>query len=196
MPISGIIFGGRRKDTIPLICETFNWEHGVFAASTLGSETTAAASHSTGNVRRDPMAMLPFCGYNMSSYFAHWLNFGKKLKNPPKIFMANWFKKDGNGKFIWPGFGENFRVIKWMINRVKGKADGVKTPLGFMPKMSELDLSGLNLSEEVVKKLFEVNPEEWKKELAEIEQFYGQYGSEIPVALLNKLKELKEKIKI
>jgi len=195
VPISGIIFGGRRKDTIPLICETFNWEHGVFAASTLGSETTAAASHSTGNVRRDPMAMLPFCGYNMSSYFAHWLNFGKKLKNPPKIFMANWFKKDENGKFIWPGFGENFRAIKWMINRIKGKADGVETPLGIMPKMSEFDLSGLNLSEKVIKKLFEINPEEWKKELSEIEQFYGQYNSEIPVALLNKLKELKEKIK-
>ena len=195
VPISGIIFGGRRKDTIPLICETFNWEHGVFAASTLGSETTAAASHSTGNVRRDPMAMLPFCGYNMSSYFAHWLNFGKKLKNPPKIFMANWFKKDENGKFIWPGFGENFRAIKWMINRIKGKADGVETPLGIMPKMSEFDLSGLNLSEKVIKKLFEINPEEWKKELSEIEQFYGQYSSEIPVALLNKLKELKEKIK-
>jgi len=195
VPISGIIFGGRRKDTIPLVCETFNWEHGVFAASTLGSETTAAASHSLGNVRRDPMAMLPFCGYNMSSYFAHWLNFGKKLKNPPKIFMANWFKKDENGKFIWPGFGENFRAIKWMINRIKGKADGVETPLGIMPKMSEFDLSGLNLSEKVIKKLFEINPEEWKKELSEIEQFYGQYSSEIPVALLNKLKELKEKIK-
>jgi len=195
VPISAILFGGRRSNTIPLVTEAFDWEHGVFKASSNGSETTAAAAGQAGIVRRDPMAMLPFCGYNMGDYFAHYLKIGAGLAHPPKIFTVNWFKKDEKGKFIWPGFRDNSRVIKWMIDRVKGKVGGRETPVGIMPNISDLDLSGLNLSDATIKELFKIDKAEWEQEAAETEGFYAQFGARLPAALAKRLAELKEGLK-
>ena len=191
VPISGIIFGGRRSTTIPLVAEAFDWEHGVFRASANGSETTAAAAGKAGVVRRDPMAMLPFCGYNMADYFAHYLGIGASLAEPPKMFFVNWFKKDSRGNFMWPGFRDNSRVIKWMVDRIKGRAPARKTPVGLMPNLSDLDLKGLDISQETMEKLFEVDSTEWGQEVAEIEAFYDQFGERLPAALRRRLAELK-----
>jgi phosphoenolpyruvate carboxykinase (GTP) len=191
VPISGIIFGGRRSNTIPLVCEAFDWEHGVFRASANGSETTAAATGQAGLVRRDPMAMLPFCGYNMADYFGHWLRMGAESTQNPKIFFVNWFRKDGEGKFIWPGFRDNSRVIKWMVDRIKGKVDARQTPVGLMPHLNDLDLQGLSLPGSTIDKLFEVDINEWRKEAAEIETFYARFGDRLPKALSKRLEELK-----
>ncbi|MCX5806574.1 MAG: phosphoenolpyruvate carboxykinase (GTP) [Proteobacteria bacterium] len=192
VPISVILFGGRRSDTVPLVCESFNWNHGVFKASSLGSETTTAAAGQIGVVRRDPMAMLPFCGYNMADYFQHWMNIGAKLTNPPKIFFVNWFKKNDQGKFIWPGFGENFRIIKWMLDRAKGRIQATETPIGFIPEKKDIDLTGLDISKETLKKLFEINKDEWQKEIEGIEAFYGQFGEKLPKELTGQLAQLKK----
>jgi phosphoenolpyruvate carboxykinase (GTP) len=193
VPISAILFGGRRSDTVPLVCESFDWNHGVFKASSLGSETTTAAAGQIGVVRRDPMAMLPFCGYNMVDYFRHWMNIGGRLKAPPKIFFVNWFKKDAQGIFIWPGFRENFRIIKWMMDRVKGTLSAQETPLGFMPNYADLNLNGLDISKGTLDKLFEVNTGEWKREIKDIEAFYGQFGERFPNELTRQLDELKKR---
>jgi phosphoenolpyruvate carboxykinase (GTP) len=194
VPISGIIFGGRRKDTIPLVYECKDWDSGVFTASIIGSETTAAASGTQGAVRRDPMAMLPFCGYNMGDYFQHWIDMGKKLKKPPKIFMVNWFRKDEKGAFMWPGFRDNSRVIKWMIDRIENSKPAIETEIGLFPQKNDIDLSGLNIDKSIMDKLLSVNKEEWKKEISSIEEFYAKFGDKIPKELTNLLKELKEKI--
>jgi len=192
VPISAILFGGRRSDTVPLVTESFDWNHGVFKASSLGSETTTAAAGAVGVVRRDPMAMLPFCGYNMADYFRHWMNVGSKLVNPPKIFFVNWFKKDEKGKFIWPGFGDNFRVIKWMMDRVKGTVSAKETPVGFLPEYGDLNLSGLDISKETFEKLFEIKGDQWKKEIEGIVEFYGRFGGRIPKELEEYLDKLKK----
>ncbi len=194
VPISGILFGGRRSSTIPLVCESFDWEHGVFRASANGSETTAAATGKAGVVRRDPMAMLPFCGYNMGDYFSHWLRVGSQLSQPPKIFFVNWFKKDPDGRFIWPGFRDNSRVIKWMVDRIKGKVSARETPIGLMPHLGDLDMEGLRLPAETMDELFAVDSGEWRKEADQIEAFYGQFGERLPVALRKRLGELRDKI--
>ncbi|MDR1784501.1 MAG: phosphoenolpyruvate carboxykinase (GTP) [Endomicrobium sp.] len=193
VPISGIIFGGRRKDTIPLVYETKDWSSGVFAASIIGSETTAAASGQLGNVRRDPMAMLPFCGYSMGDYFQHWLNIGKRVKKPPKIFMVNWFRKDEDGKFMWPGFKDNSRVIKWMLDRIEGKTGVRECEIGLFPQEGSIDLSGLDIKEKTMQKLLKIDRGEWKKEISMIEEFYAKFGDKIPVDLRNHLYALKEK---
>jgi phosphoenolpyruvate carboxykinase (GTP) len=194
VPISGILFGGRRSDTVPLVCESVDWEHGVFKASSLGSETTTAAAGQVGVVRRDPMAMLPFCGYNMADYFRHWMDVGKTLADPPKIFFVNWFQKDAAGKFMWPGFRDNFRVIKWMIDRIKGKVSAKETAIGFMPHMADLNLSGLDISEGVMSRLFEIHREHWVKEVEGIEQFYAQFGTRLPEPLKMHLEKLKKSL--
>ncbi|MDR2191447.1 MAG: phosphoenolpyruvate carboxykinase (GTP) [Endomicrobium sp.] len=194
VPISGIIFGGRRAGTIPLVYEAKNWDAGVFAASIIGSETTAAAGGTQGIVRRDPMAMLPFCGYNMGDYFKHWLDMGKNLKKQPKIFMVNWFRKDENGKFMWPGFRDNSRIIKWMIDRIENKANAVETAVGLSPEKGAIDVSGLEISEETVDKLLNVNKEDWKKETVMIEEFYAKFGDKIPPQLKNHLAVLKKAV--
>jgi phosphoenolpyruvate carboxykinase (GTP) len=194
VPISAILFGGRRSDTIPLVCESLNWNHGVFKASSLGSETTTAAAGQVGVVRRDPMAMLPFCGYNMADYFSHWMNIGGKLVNPPKIFFVNWFKKDSQGKFIWPGFRDNFRIIKWMIDRVNNAVPAKDTPIGLMPDYKDIDFTGLDISKEIFDKLFEVKMEDWCREIQGIEEFYRQFDERLPKELINQLDELKKRI--
>ena len=192
VPISGIIFGGRRKTTIPLVYESFDWEHGVFLASIMGSETTSAAAGQAGVVRRDPMAMLPFCGYNMGDFLAHWLNFSKRLKHVPKIFMVNWFRKDEEGKFLWPGFRENSRVIKWMLDRINGKVKATDTPIGLLPDVKDIDLSGLEIAPSAIHKLFEINGAEWKSETDEIGKFYAQFGDRLPSKLMFFLEKLKK----
>ena len=194
VPISAIILGGRRTQVIPLVTEAFNWQHGVFLGVRTGSETTAAAVHKEGVLRRDPMAMLPFCGYNMGDYFKHWLNIGKKLTNPPKIYSVNWFRVDDNGKFIWPGFGENIRVLKWIIDRVNNQAAAKETPIGMIPDMKDLDLNGLNIPEQKLKRLFEINPCEWKAELQDIEKFLTQFAEHIPPEIWQEYKSLSAKL--
>ncbi len=191
VPISAIIFGGRRKKLIPLVVESLDWQHGVFLGSRMGSETTAAAAGATGQVRRDPMAMLPFCGYNMADYFAHWLDIGKKCKNPPKIFSVNWFRTDENDKFIWPGFGDNIRVIKWMLDRIGGHAGAKETPIGLVPNASDLDMTGLNIPQDKLAKLFDVNMTEWGTEIADIKTFIDKFGTRIPKEIVQEYEKLK-----
>ncbi len=195
VPISAILFGGKRANLIPLVAESFNWQHGVFTGTRMGSEITAAASSLTvGAVRRDPMAMLPFCGYNMGDYFKHWLDFGKKLKHPPKIFSINWFRTDENGKFIWPGFGDNIRVIKWVIDRINGKSGARETPLGLLPDLKDMDLSGLNIPQEKLERLFAIDPSEWTGELQEIEKYLSGFGKQMPEEIWQEYRALAEKL--
>jgi len=195
VPISAILFGGKRANLIPLVAESFNWQHGVFTGTRMGSEITAAASSLTvGAVRRDPMAMLPFCGYNMGDYFKHWHDFGKKLKHPPKIFSINWFRTDENGKFIWPGFGDNIRVIKWVIDRINGKSGARETPLGLLPDLKDMDLSGLNIPQEKLERLFAIDPSEWTGELQEIEKYLSGFGKQMPEEIWQEYRALAEKL--
>ncbi|MFH0947505.1 MAG: phosphoenolpyruvate carboxykinase (GTP) [Elusimicrobiota bacterium] len=190
VPISAIIFGGKRTQLIPLVVESFNWQNGVFLGARMGSETTAAAVHKEGQLRRDPMAMLPFCGYNMGDYFKHWLNIGKKLQNPPKIFSVNWFRTNENGSFIWPGFGDNIRVLKWIIDRVDSKVKAVSTPVGYVPDLDDLDMSGLDIPRKNLEKLVEVKIADWKDELDDTGKFFKQFGKNIPPELEKELAEL------
>jgi len=183
VPISAIIFGGRRASTVPLVFQAFDWKHGVYLGATMGSETTAAADGRVGVVRRDPMAMLPFCGYNIGDYFAHWLGTGGKLRHPPSIFMVNWFRKGDDGSFLWPGYSENMRVLKWIVERARGRVGAKETPIGFLPRVADLDLSGLNLSNEQLKEVMSVKAEEWLLELDLQEQFFAAIGETLPAEL-------------
>ena len=178
VPISAILFGGRRKTTVPLVTQARDWQHGVFIGATLGSEQTAAAEGKVGTVRRDPMAMLPFLGYNVGDYFAHWINIGKDADESkmPKIFFVNWFRRGGDGRFLWPGFGENSRVMKWIIERVEGKANGATTPIGIVPSAEDLDLSGLDVDPADVNEALAVNASEWRDELPLIEEWFEFVG--------------------
>jgi len=188
VPISAIIFGGRRTHLIPLVVESFNWQNGVFLGARMGSETTAAAIHKVGVLRRDPMAMFPFCGYNMADYFGHWLNIGKRLSHPPKIFSVNWFRVDDNGEFIWPGFGENIRVFKWIVDRVSNRTQAKETPLGLIPYPEDLDSEGLDIPKDKLRKLFEVKFEEWQSELNDVKRFFNQFGERLPEEMLQECK--------
>jgi phosphoenolpyruvate carboxykinase (GTP) len=181
VPISAIIFGCRRSSTIPLIYQSFNWIHGVFIGATLSSETTAAATGAVGRLRRDPMAMLPFCGYNMGNYFRHWLKLRKRLLNPPRIFHVNWFRRDENGRFLWPGFGENMRVLKWVMDRCHGRAEAHESPIGWMPDPSDFDLSGLdNFDAAKLAKVQQINLEEWRSEALANDQLPFNLGADLP----------------
>lgn len=196
VPISAFIFGGRRSSVVPLVHEAFNFMHGVFLGSIMGSETTAAATGAVGNLRRDPFAMLPFCGYHMGDYFRHWLDMGQKLeKNAPKIFCVNWFRKDVQGNWLWPGFGENSRVLKWICERIEGTGQAMETPIGLVPSPDSIDLDGLDLPGTCIEELLEVQSEDWLSEVTEIRKFYTQFGNRLPSELWTEVNSLEERLK-
>ena len=195
VPISAMIFGGRRAKTAPLVYQSRSWKHGVFVGSTMASETTAAAAGAVGVVRRDPMAMLPFCGYHMGDYFAHWLEMGEKLGDKaPKIFNVNWFRTDDDGKFIWPGYGDNMRVLMWILGRCDGSAEAVETPIGYEPRPCDIEREGLDLSEETVAELLSVDKELWRQEADGISEFYKKFGDKLPKELSEELETLKKNL--
>jgi phosphoenolpyruvate carboxykinase (GTP) len=193
VPISAIIFGGRRSDTMPLVFQARDWEHGTYIGATMASEMTAAAVGGLGQVRRDPMAMLPFCGYNMGQYFQHWLEIGPRLKNPPLIFHVNWFRKGSDGKFMWPGFGENMRVLKWIIDRCEGHGGGAETEIGTIPRPEDFDLAEIDITRETMRELFSIKADEWKKELEGQSEFFTTLGKDMPQELIAQRDKLAEK---
>ena len=197
VPISAILFGGRRATTVPLVFEAFDWQHGTFIGSIASSERTAAAAGTVGELRRDPMAMLPFCGYNMGDYFAHWLEMGKSTdaSKLPKIFYVNWFRKDADGGWLWPGFGDNSRVLKWIVNRVSGKGEAVETPIGYTPAQGAVDTSGLDVTDDQMEELLYVDVEEWLNEIALIREHYERFGEKLPEALSDELAALEARLR-
>ncbi len=196
VPISAILFGGRRSSVVPLVNEAFNWQHGVFLGATMTSEMTAAAAGNVGQLRRDPFAMLPFCGYNMGDYFTHWLETGKKAGAVlPRIFYVNWFRQDDTGKFLWPGYGENSRVLKWIFERTCEQGSAVETPIGYIPPKEVLDVSGLGISEGDMDELLMVDKEQWKAELEGIADHFNRFGDRLPPAMWDELKALEERLK-
>ena len=195
VPLDAIVFGGRRAKTAPLVYQSRNWQHGTFVGSIMASETTAAASGAVGVVRRDPMAMLPFCGYDMGEYFGHWLEMGKKISNPPKIFHVNWFRTDDEGNFIWPGFGDNFRVLLWILDRCADKVDAVDTAIGYIPKAEDIDIEELDISIETIRDLLSVDKEHWLEDIDNIKAFYDKLGKSVPAELREELAKLEENLK-
>ena len=195
VPISAVVFGGRRERLAPLVFESLDWNHGVYVGATVASERTAAQVGKIGEIRRDPMAMLPFCGYNMGEYFGHWMDMGTKIPKPPKIFHVNWFRKDDNGKFLWPGFGENLRVLEWILARARGEGKAEKTPIGFVPTKDALDLNGLDLKPGAMEQLLSVKPEEWTSELDGVKSFFDTFGAKLPKELSRQYEALKERLK-
>ncbi|MEN9553201.1 MAG: GTP-dependent phosphoenolpyruvate carboxykinase [Actinomycetota bacterium] len=193
VPISAILFGGRRRTTVPLVTEAFDWNHGVFLGSIMASETTAAQAGAVGNLRFDPMAMLPFCGYNMADYFGHWLKIGAatKSENLPKIFFVNWFRRDEDGRFLWPGYGENSRVLKWIFDRVDGKGSATKTSIGYLPAPTDIDTAGLDIAINDLEEILSVDEKGWKEALPQIRDHFAQFGSKLPTQLVKSLDELE-----
>ena len=194
--LDAILFGGRRATNVPLVVQSRSWQHGVFMGATISSEQTAAAEGPVGVLRRDPFAMLPFCGYNMADYFSHWLSFAERIEEQslPKIFQVNWFRKGSDGGFLWPGFGENSRVIDWIISRLENRSEGQQSPIGSMPQLSELNLDGLNFAEGELEALFEVDPESWLYEVRSIEEFFDGFGEKLPQKLRAELIELETRL--
>lgn len=194
VPISAIIFGGRRAHLAPLVYESFSWNHGVYAGASVASEKTAAQSGIVGQIRRDPMAMLPFCGYNMADYFEHWIDMGKRMEKAPKIFHVNWFRTDKKGNFLWPGFGDNLRVIEWILDRCEDKVGAVETPIGYLPKPEDIDLTGLNLPPGTMQKLLEINSEEWRQEQKDHEEYFKIFGNRLPTEIASQCHALKKRL--
>ncbi|MFN8545049.1 MAG: phosphoenolpyruvate carboxykinase (GTP) [Candidatus Binatia bacterium] len=194
VPISAFIFGGRRARTAPLVLEAFDWNHGVFVGASVASETTAAQSGAVGVVRRDPMAMLPFCGYNMGDYFAHWLRMGTAIARPPRIFHVNWFRQDANGKFLWPGFGDNLRVLEWILKRCEGKGEAVESAIGMLPAKGAIDTAGLGVSDATMAELLTVSRDDWRAETASIGEFFGKFGSRLPAEMARQREALVDRL--
>jgi len=196
VPIDAILFGGRRKTTVPLVFEARDWTHGTFLGATLSSETTAAATGAVGVIRRDPMAMLPFIGYNAGDYLNHWVNVGKQndAAKMPKVYYVNWFRRDAEGDFLWPGFGENSRVLKWVVERLEGKAAAVETPIGYVPTSESLDVDGLDMTPDEVSAALMVDPEEWRAELPQIQEWFHKFGDDLPAVLWTELDGLRERL--
>lgn len=194
VPISAIVFGGRRTHVAPLVYESFSWQHGVYVGATMASERTAAQVGKLGEVRRDPMAMLPFCGYHMGDYFAHWLEVDKRLEKKPKIFHVNWFRTDEHGKFLWPGYGENLRILEWILDRCNGKSQGVKTPIGYIPTPESLDLNGLHLPKETLKKLLEIDRFTWIQEMESQKEFLSSFGDRLPQEIWQEWEEQNKRL--
>ncbi len=194
VPIDAIVFGGRRAKTAPLVYQSTDWNHGTFVGSIMASETTAAAAGAVGVVRRDPMAMRPFVGYNMGDYFAHWLEMGKKIPNPPKIFHVNWFRTDDEGNFIWPGFGDNLRVLLWMLDRCDGKVSAKETAIGYIPETDDIDVTGLDISKETMEELLSVDKDSWLADIANIKEFYALIGDTVPEELQSQLAALEARL--
>ena len=190
VPISAMIFGGRRARVAPLVYQSYGWQHGVFVGAGMASETTAAATGAVGVTRRDPMAMLPFCGYNMADYFGHWLAMGSRIQHPPAIFHVNWFRKDADGNFLWPGFGENIRVLMWILDRVRGRGKAVETPIGFVPAADGLEMDGLRLPAGTMQELLSIDRDAWSKELRDQGTFFEQFGDRLP----NEMRQEHEKV--
>ena len=194
-PIDIFVFGGRRAGVVPLVYESYNWDHGVFLGATAASETTAANIGSVGKLRRDPFAMIPFCGYNMGDYFQHWFDMGDRLgAKKPRIFYINWFRKNDDGKWLWPGYGENSRVLKWMCQRIDGEVGARETPIGLLPDTKDLDLNGLTISPQDIRELLDVNIASWKSELADIDEHFAQFGDRFPKRLREQLVQFKERL--
>ncbi|MCC6746718.1 MAG: phosphoenolpyruvate carboxykinase (GTP) [Deltaproteobacteria bacterium] len=195
VPISAILFGGRRPTVVPLVTEAFNWQHGTFLGATVASETTAAAAGAVGQLRRDPFAMLPFCGYNMGDYFAHWLKTGQRTGvQLPRIYYVNWFRKDDKGRFLWPGYGDNIRVLKWVFERLEGMEHATKTPIGMVPSEGAIDVSGLDLQRDAMTELLNVDPAAWRKELPGMREYFGQFGSRLPAGLSDEVNALEARL--
>ncbi len=197
VPISAILFGGRRASVVPLVFQSFDWRHGVFLGSIMASETTAAAAGAVGKLRRDPFAMLPFCGYNMGDYFAHWLRIGAEAPDPgllPEIFYVNWFRKDADGRWLWPGYGENSRVLEWVFERVSGRGDALETPIGFVPAPGEIDLEGTSVSKEDMEELLRVDVDEWRAEVPLVREHFAQFGDHLPQELAHAVDDLERRL--
>ena len=196
VPISAILFGGRRGSVVPLVHESFDWQHGVFVGSIMASETTAAATGAVGELRRDPFAMLPFCGYNMADYFGHWLEMATHIDESqlPRIFYVNWFRKSPEGKFLWPGFGDNSRVLEWIFKRCSGKGEAVESPIGFLPAPGALDLDGLDVDDEDLTELMKVDVSEWRAEVPAIEEHFARFGDRLPNELHEELTALRQRL--
>jgi phosphoenolpyruvate carboxykinase (GTP) len=194
VPISAILFGARRGTVAPLVYEAFDWPHGVYIGATMASETTAAPTGEVGVLRNDPMAMLPFCGYNMADYWTHWLTLGKHLTRPPRIFHVNWFRVGGDGRFLWPGFGENIRVLKWIAERVDGEVEALRTPIGFVPHEDDLDIGGSDISLTNLEELLDIDPTVWLGETRRSSLFLAKFGERLPLALRAQHREFIERL--
>jgi phosphoenolpyruvate carboxykinase (GTP) len=190
VPISALVFGGRRRELAPLVYQAKGWAHGVLVGASVASETTAAATGKVGVVRRDPMAMKPFCGYNFGDYWAHWLSFDSRSSKLPKIFHVNWFRRDADGRFLWPGFGENLRVLRWVIERCEGKADAVETPIGYLPKDDGIDIDGLDVAAHTMRELLAVDEAKWRAELEDIGEYLASFGSRLPRRLADEQQKV------
>jgi phosphoenolpyruvate carboxykinase (GTP) len=196
VPIDAILLGGRRASVVPLVFQSRSWDHGVFLGSIMASETTAAAVGAVGNLRRDPFAMLPFCGYNMADYFGHWLTFADRFDEDklPKIFYVNWFRKGDDGRWLWPGYGENSRVLEWVFERVAGRGEATETPIGFVPTHSAINVEGLNVTPVDMEELLTVHVDEWRDEVPRIEEHFAQFGDRLPARVAAQLKDLEDRL--